>query len=148
MNKGRKYLLLSVIALIAMTLTFCRQSETSPVDRDSSLVEKKDSLNTIAGSANPKIGEWVQKGVECYGIVIVNFADGRTIGKAVKCKVMALKPDKVKMKTIESVSLMESEGCDKLGLAYGDTWWELEGDIFKTKEEADKYLVGKGWYIK
>jgi len=95
-----------------------------------------------------KAGPWVQKGLECYGIVIVNFNDGKTIGKSVKCKVMTVKPDKVKMKTIESVSLMESAGCDKLGLAYGDTWWETEGDIYKTREEADKILVEKGWFVK
>jgi nuclear transport factor 2 (NTF2) superfamily protein len=49
------------------------------------------------------------------------------------------------MKTIESVSLLPGERCDKMGLAYGDTWWEEEGDIFRTREEAEAYILAKGW---
>jgi hypothetical protein len=148
MNKARKYILLTVIAITALTFTFCRQSEKPAVQNEFSQVAKTDTSAASVGTVNKKIADWVQKGVECYGIVIVNFADGRTVGKAVKCKVMAIKPDQVKMKTIESVNLMESEGCNKLGLAYGDTWWETEGDLYKTKEEAETYLKAKGWYIK
>jgi hypothetical protein len=95
-----------------------------------------------------KVGSWVEKGIDCYGIVIAELADGKSIGKSVKCKVIALKPDMIKLKTLESINLMESRGCDKMGLSYGDTWWEEEGDIFKTREEADAYLKEKGWLIK
>jgi hypothetical protein len=108
--------------------------------------EKTDSLAPV--NEKSKIGDWVEKGVECYGLVVVKFADGKIIGKSVKCKVISVKPDKVKLKTIETISLMESKGCNKLGMAYGDTWWETEGDLYKTKEEADKYLNEKGWFIK
>lgn len=92
-----------------------------------------------------KLGSWLKKDVECYGIVVGYFADGSTLGKSVKCRVVAIKPDKIKMKTIESVSLLPGEGCDKMGLAYGDTWWEEEGDIFRTREEAETYIRDKGW---
>ncbi|MCA1740882.1 MAG: hypothetical protein LC630_00105 [Bacteroidales bacterium] len=92
-----------------------------------------------------KLGSWLKKDVECYGIVVGYFSDGSTLGKSVKCRVVAIKSDKIKMKTIESVSLLPGEGCDKMGLAYGDTWWEEEGDIFKTREEAESYLSDKGW---
>lgn len=89
-----------------------------------------------------------EKDVECYGIVVGYFADGSTLGKSVKCRVVAIKPDKIKMKTIESVSLLPGEGCDKMGLSYGDTWWEEEGDIFRTREEAEAYIRDKGWAAK
>jgi hypothetical protein len=95
-----------------------------------------------------KIGSWVKQGTECYGIVIAELVDKKTIGKSVKCKIIALKPDMIKLKTLESINLMESRGCDKLGLSYGDTWWEEEGDLFKTREEADAYLKEKGWLTK
>ncbi len=95
-----------------------------------------------------KLGSWLKKDVECYGIVVGYFADGSTLGKSVKCRVVAIKPDKIKMKTIESVSLLPGEGCDKMGLAYGDTWWEEEGDIFRTREEAETYIREKGWTAK
>lgn len=94
-----------------------------------------------------KLGSWVEKGTECYGIVVAKMAEGKSIGKSVKCKVIGIKPDMIKLKTLESINLMESKGCDKLGLSYGDTWWEEEGDIFKTREEADSYLKEKGWFI-
>lgn len=109
------------------------------------MINNDETLNEeLAG----KIGDWVEKGVECYGIVVATFQDGRTVGKSVKCKVMSIGRDKVKMKAIENVNLMESKGCDALGLSYGDTWWETEGDIFQTREEADEYLIRKGWLIK
>lgn len=92
-----------------------------------------------------KVGSWLEKDTECFGIVVGYFADGSTLGKSVKCRVVAIKPDKIKMKTIESVSLLPGEGCDKMGLAYGDTWWEEDGDIFRTREEAEAYILAKGW---
>jgi hypothetical protein len=92
-----------------------------------------------------KVGSWLGKDTECYGIVVGYFADGSTLGKSVKCRVVAIKPEKIKMKTIESVSLLPGEGCDKMGLAYGDTWWEEDGDIFRTREEAESYIMSKGW---
>lgn len=92
-----------------------------------------------------KVGSWLVKDAECYGIVVGYFSDGSTLGKSVKCRVVAIKPDKIKMKTIESVSLLPGEGCDKMGLAYGDTWWEEDGDIFRTREEAEAYIQSRGW---
>jgi len=147
MYKTRKLTLLLMIAISVMMITYCGQTDKKAVNNEASPSIKSDT--TVSGTTvqNPKIGEWVQKGVECYGIVIMEMKD-KTIGKSVKCKVMIVKPDQVKMKTIEGVSLMESLGCDKIGLSYGDTWWETQGDIFKTREEADNYLKEKGWFIK
>lgn len=145
MNK--RYLNLLAL-LIILPILSCNQTKPSDATKETAYTLKSDSLIQLNDKINSRIGSWVEKGVECYGIVIVNFPDGRTIGKSVKCKVISIKPDRIKMKTIESVSLMESEGCNKLGLAYGDTWWETEGDLYKTKEEADNYLREKGWYIK
>jgi hypothetical protein len=144
MNKRNLNLL---ALLIILPILSCNQTKPPDATKGTAYTFKSDSLIQLNDKINSRIGSWVEKGVECYGIVIVNFPDGRTIGKSVKCKVISIKPDRIKMKTIESVSLMESEGCNKLGLAYGDTWWETEGDLYKTKEEADNYLREKGWYI-
>jgi hypothetical protein len=96
-----------------------------------------------------KFGSWMAKGVECYGIVVTTpDKAGKAIGKSVKCKVIDIKPDKIKVKAIETVKLMENKGCDKLGISYGETWWEEEGDLFKTREEADNLLKSKGWLAK
>lgn len=141
-------LILSITLAVIGTISCTGRKSQQPVSSAKTTGTVETPVNTINGEAHSKVGPWVQKGTECYGIVIGYFADGRTLGKAVKCKVMALKPDKVKMKTIESVSLLEGEGCDKMGLAYGDTWWEEEGDIFRTREEAEAYLKEKGWMSK
>jgi len=94
-----------------------------------------------------KVGSWMEKGVDCYGIIVGTPKEAeKFVGKSVKSKVISIKPDKIMLKALESVTLTKSLGCDRLGLSYGDTWWEEEGDIFKTREEADAYLVDRGWF--
>lgn len=143
-NIMKRLFTLQLIALLVLVVS-CRQN---PADQRVTAAMTNDTISqdvTLNAEMEKKIGSWVKKGTECYGIVVGYFADGSTIGKSVKCKVVAIKPDKVRMKTIESVKLLEGEGCDKMGLAYGDTWWEEEGDIFRTREEADAFLKEKGW---
>ncbi|MFO7574323.1 MAG: hypothetical protein R6W67_04110 [Bacteroidales bacterium] len=94
---------------------------------------------------NVLVPDWVEKGTECYGIVLLTYQDGRNTGRAVKSKVMSVRADRVKMKAIESISFNDAVGCDKLGMSYGETWWETEGDLFKTKEEAEAYIAEKNW---
>jgi hypothetical protein len=139
----------SIVVIISFIFT------TSCVTRNEGEgVKASDTAKEISGNISlndnlqAKVGSWLKKDVECYGIVVGYFADGNTLGKSVKCRVVAIKPDKIKMKTIESVSLLPGEGCDKMGLAYGDTWWEEEGDIFRTREEAEAFIREKGWSSK
>lgn len=119
-----------------------RSDQPVKASEPSGVVSSEVNLNS---DLQTKVGSWLEKDAECYGIVVGYFADGSTLGKSVKCRVVAIKPEKIKMKTIESVSLLPGEGCDKMGLAYGDTWWEEDGDIFRTREEAEAYIRTKGW---
>ncbi len=143
-----KFISLFSLLIFLFLATSCKNSK---VDQKVTASEAPVGLTSDA-KLNPdleaKLGSWLKKDVECYGIVVGYFADGSTLGKSVKCRVVAIKPDKIKMKTIESVSLLQGEGCDKMGLAYGDTWWEEEGDIFRTREEAEAYIRDKGWTAK
>lgn len=142
----RNLLIFSLIAFALLAASCADNSGSQKV----SASENNESLTTkgvLNDDLKAKLA-WVEKGTECYGIVVGYFSDGSTLGKAVKCRVIAIKPDKIRMKTVESVSLLEGEGCDKMGLAYGDTWWEEEGDLFRTREEADAYLKEKGWSSK
>lgn len=131
-----------LLFLFSVSCGNTRSDQPVKASGTSSLVSSEVNLNP---ELQAKVGSWLVKDAECYGIVVGYFADGSTLGKSVKCRVTAIKPDKIKMKTIESVSLLPGEGCDKMGLAYGDTWWEEEGDIFKTREEAEAYILAKGW---
>lgn len=141
----KKSIYLFVVLVSLILITSCGSST------EGEGVRASDTSQAISGSVSlnqdlqAKVGSWVNKDVECYGIIVGYFADGTTLGKSVKCRVAAIKSDKIKMKTIESVSLLPGEGCDKMGLAYGDTWWEEDGDIFRTREEAEAFIESKGW---
>jgi hypothetical protein len=137
---------ISFLAVFSLMFTAsCGNTQSEQNVRASATSESVSSDAALNSDLEAKLGSWLKKDTECYGIVVGYFADGSTLGKSVKCRVVAIKPDKIKMKTIESVSLLPGEGCDKMGLAYGDTWWEEEGDIFRTREEAEAYILAKGW---
>lgn len=133
---------LLIVLFLATSCTNTGRDQKVTASESPAAIKSDAKLNP---DLEAKLGSWLKKDVECYGIIVGYFADGSTLGKSVKCRVVAIKPDKIKMKTIESVSLLPGEGCDKMGLAYGDTWWEEEGDIFRTREEAEKYISDKGW---
>ena len=140
-----KNIIVFTVIATALLLGSCTDKGSSQKVTASESTQTAGQDVALSPEMQARIGSWVKKGTECYGIVIGYFADGSTLGKSVRCVVVSVKPDKIKMKTIESVSLLEGEGCDKMGLAYGDTWWEEEGDIFKTREEAETFIKGKGW---
>jgi hypothetical protein len=136
----------SLVVLFSLILiTSCVNSNEGDGVRASDTTQEIKAGVALNEELQAKVGSWLKKDVECYGIVVGYFADGSTLGKSVKCRVVAIKSDKIKMKTIESVSLLPGEGCDKMGLAYGDTWWEEDGDIFRTREEAEAFIESKGW---
>jgi len=107
----------------------------------------QEQTTELSEQLSGKVGSWVQEGTVCYGLVASIDAKGKVQkGLPVKSKVLTIKSDSLKMKALESVSLAEVKGCTKLGIAKGDTWWETEGDLFKTKEEAVAFLKKNGWY--
>lgn len=92
-----------------------------------------------------KVGDWVKEGIECYGLVVLVNAEGEQLrGLPVKSKVVSIFADSLKMKALENVSLSPVKGCKKMGLSKGEIWWEKEGDLFKTKEEAEAFLRNNG----
>ncbi len=141
----RKILILSLGVFIS--LSSCKTSNP-----ENPASETLKTSNQSGVELNPKLqaafGEWIAKGVECYGIVVMQNADGSSLAKSVKAKVMTIKSDQIKLKAIEKVNLMDVPGCDKIGMSYGDTWWETEGDLFRTREEAEAVILSKGWELK
>ena len=128
-----------------LLLLSCGGSAPESNNGSGSVSKKKTSDVELNEHLNARVGSWIEKGKECYGIIISENIKGKTIGKSVKCKVISIQPDKIKVKALEKVNLMEGVGCDKIGIGYGDTWWESEGDLFLTREEADNYLKKKNW---
>lgn len=88
-----------------------------------------------------RIGSWIEEGVECYSFIVMYNDNGKIVSaKPIKAKALVITEKAIKMKALETVSLAPKIGCTKLGLEKGDTWWENNGDLFQTKEEALAYL--------
>jgi hypothetical protein len=52
-----------------------------------------------------------------------------------------MQPNKVKCKALEKVAMKkDSKSCKKSAINVGQTWWEEEGELWQTKEEAQKHL--------
>ncbi len=132
-------LLLAVLATVA-----CNHKK---VDGNETIYTYNEEISELSPEVKAKFGDWVKQGVVCYGVV-VSVDNNRTpiTGKPVKAKVIMIMSNGVKMKALESVSVGEGEksGCSKMGLSLGETWVETEGDLFKTKEEAEAFLREKG----
>lgn len=88
-----------------------------------------------------RVGGWIEEGLDCYGIIIM-YDDNKNIiaGKPIKAKTLVITEKAIKMKALETVTLAPTKTCTKLGLEKGDTWWENNGDLFQTQEQALAYL--------
>jgi hypothetical protein len=142
MRRTAFILLLCVITLFSA----CNSGKKS--DEIKNYVYKEPSA-VMNKKLTSKVGDWVQEGTVCYGLVVGVNSQGKVLkGLPVKAKVITMKTDSFKMKALENVSLSLVKGCTKKGISKGEFWWETEGDLFKTKEEAVAFLTGKGWLLK
>lgn len=140
MKKLNLVLLITVFALFIA----CQSKKESG---NEVMYEYEEETSELSPELKARIGDWAEEGSVCYGCVVsVDKYGNQIVGKAVKSKILRIKSDSLKMKALESVSVAEGEqeGCTKMGLSKGETWWETEGDIFLTKEEAETYLKEKG----
>jgi len=88
-----------------------------------------------------KLDSWVKEGISCFGIVIVHDLNKVPLRiKEVSTRVISIEPDKIKMRSLENISLSPVNGCDKFSLRKGEDWDEIEGDLFRTREEAITFI--------
>ena len=125
---------LSIIFFSLIFLFSCNSQKKSNEVASYQYEEEKVEMSAELRSITP---EWVVEGKICYGLVVQIDKNKKPIkGKVVKAKVIQIQKDAIKMKALESVSLVEIEGCTKMGLNKGDTWDEKDGDFYLTKEDA------------
>jgi hypothetical protein len=139
MRKLNLVLFLSAI----MVFSSCNMNKESGNEVMYEYDEEKTELSV---ELKNRIGSWAEEGKVCYGCVVSVDGSGIPIlGKVVKAKILKIKGDSLKMKALESVSVAEGEqeGCSKMGLSKGETWWETDGDLFQTKDEAEAFLNKK-----
>lgn len=134
----RKFGIITLIMIAAVTLQNCNSKNKSKEIANYQTAETKLQLNEIL---EKKAGSWIQEGMDCYGVIIASDTEGNVRGmKTVKAKVLIIQNDRIKMKALEDVSVAPKEGCSKLGISKGETWWEEDGDLFQTREQALKYI--------
>jgi len=138
-----KNLLLIFLFVTSICLTGCNSKKKSEEIKNYTYQENQATVND---HLKGKVGSWVEERTVCYGLIVSVNAQGKVVkGLPVRAMVVEIKPDSIKMKALENVSLAEIKGCKKMGIAKGETWWETEGDLYKTKDEAITFLKGKGW---
>ena len=131
-----KYLAkLTLIAVMGLMISCSGNKEPKEV------YEYVEKVPELSAELKEKIGDWAAEGAECYGILAL--IDGQGViqeGAVIQARILRFRGDSVKMKSLTSLQLREVEGCTQMGISKGDTWWETEGDIFKTEEEAQSSL--------
>ncbi len=134
MKKGVTVITLLFVFLLSGCNSEGKSEKEVTYDYEESNVELNADLKA-------KIGDWIKQGVECYGVLVAIDTDGLPqVGMPIKAKVIRIKKDQIKMKSLENVNFGPQKGCTKMGIASGETWWEKDGDLFQTKEEAETFL--------
>lgn len=135
------------LLVIICLINACRSTPKEDYLENDSKYYIGNGQSDLSAEKNKKIGEWVKIGVECYGIQVVKQKGGGAIGQPVKCKVLSINNNGVKCEVLADAPIFENLGCNKIGLRKGETWWETDGELFKTRELALKELKEKGWYF-
>ena len=135
--------LMSIILIVvfAGSILNCGSGNKSKQIKEYKYTEEKAA---VTGVLKKKVGPWIKEGMTCYGIVVLMDKDGLPKKmEAIEAKVISIQTDKIKMKAMEDVVLAPVAGCTKIGMKKGETWDELEGDLFQTRAEAIKYIDTK-----
>ncbi len=136
------------VPLLAILLLFMSCKDKNKVvtelvtDQDFFYSEKVDS---IPEKYKNKFPDWVQIGVECFGVLtVVNDSSDILNGFPIPCKIISFHTNGVKCKTTHNFFPYEEFGCNKMGIRKGETWLEDEGLLFRTRKEAYTYLRSVG----
>ncbi len=135
-----------MVIVFSLLITGCNSKKRSEEIKNYAYQDEGAGTGSSSGTAVRLASKpWVEEDLVCYGLVVGIDEHGRFLsGLPIKARVLTIRADSMKMKALETVSLTQVKGCSKMGLTKGDTWWESEGDVFKTREEATAWLKGKG----
>jgi hypothetical protein len=139
---------LFLLAAVSFLIGSCGTNPKPKSDKPEQFTETEAAAQ-LNESLQKRIGSWAKEGAECYGLVLL-IRKNKIVehGKSAKTVIIRIKSDSLKVKVLEDISLAKTKECNKLGVSVGDTWWEKEGDLFQTRQEADNFLKSKGWEYK
>jgi len=129
-----------VVACILLfpSITGCGQRDKTKILEQ---YKYEDNSNILTVNVNAKLDPWVKEGITCYGIIMVCDLAGKPLRmKEVNVQVVSIQPESIKMKALEDVLINRTIECKKVSFKKGDSWNEEYGEIFKTREEAIKYI--------
>ncbi len=131
--------LFSLLTFAVLMLLFSCSGKNKDADV---IYEYVEEVPELSEELQERIGSWAEEGAVCYGLLAL--LDGEGViqeGAVIKAKLLRFRGDSVKMKSLVGLKLREVEGCEKMGISRGETWWETEGDIYLTEEEAAEHLA-------
>lgn len=130
----------TALKLIAFTVLIAAVSCSGKKNSDV-VYDYKEKKYELSDELKAQIGDWAEEGMDCYGILALVDKNGVIQeGSVIQARILRFNGDSVKMRSLETRNLKEVEGCDKMGISRGDTWWETAGDIYQTEEEAQTKL--------
>lgn len=133
--------LIFVFFLVALSFAGCGQRDKSKIIEQYKYEEDSSSLNV---KYKRKIGDWLKEGINCYGIVMVRDENKVPVRlKEIYAKVISIHSESIKMEILEDVYMNRTIECNKITLKKGESWDELDGELFKTREEAIRFIDTK-----
>jgi len=130
--------LLLIIAGILLLMVACSQRDKT---KNISQYKYEDNSSVLTVKINKKLDSWVKEGVKCYGIIMVCDLAGTPLRiKEVYVQVIKIQPGSIKMEALEDVIINRTTECRKVSFKKGQSWNEEYGEIFRTREEAIKYI--------
>lgn len=75
--------------------------------------------------------------------MVVNNAGNPVRIKEIQVKVDSIRSESIKLEALEDVILGRTAECDRVSFKKGESWNEVHGDLFKTREEAIHYIDQK-----
>ncbi len=131
-----------------LLIAFFVVSILSPASTAANSINGANNYSSPVQDTPSGFPDWVERGEYCYTIAVFVLPDGTTLGRPLHARIVVVAEDQVRLRAMENISLGDREGCEAMGVTYGETWWGSDPEeVFRSKEEAENYLKEKGWLI-
>lgn len=127
--------------ILLLNLVGCERSDKIKV---LSQYKYEDNSSVLSENTHKKLGSWVKEGITCYGIIMVRDENNPPVRlKEVYAKVISIHSENIKMEALENVFINRTIECNKVNIKKGECWDEVDGELFKTREEAIRFIDDK-----
>jgi len=133
-------LIFAGIALL-LSIAACGQRDKSKILEQ---YKYDDNSSVPTEFSKKKLESWVKEGITCYGIIMVRDENKPPVRlKEVHAKVISIHSEIIKMEALENVFINRTIECNNVNIKKGERWDEVDGELFKTREEAIRFIDDK-----